>query len=177
MLEIPLGTDANVQSKRGALLHLEIDRDKSTVKNMVRLSDLGEHDRRREARRRIAESTSNHLKKKGGNIMQTRTGIGFVAALIAGMAVLPTPAKAVCTLTIYAETAYSDGSTARVFGHVTAGDQFNYVAETTNALFANLIFAATASHNRLYITGSAQNCPTTGTFRDIGNILEIYQNP
>jgi hypothetical protein len=115
--------------------------------------------------------------KEGADIMQTRRGIGFVSALIVGMAFLPTPAKAVCTQSIYAEEAYTDGSTARVFGHVTTGDQFSYFAQSNNAFFANLIFAAVASHNRLYITGGAQSCPTTGSFRDMGNILEIYQNP
>ena len=113
--------------------------------------------------------------------MQIRTAI--VVAFTAGMALVPVSAKALCQQDIYADRAFSpDGTNVQVLGRTdTTVDptSFTYAffAETNNALFANLIFAAVASHNRLLIVGAAQTCPTTGQFRDMGAILQIVQQP
>jgi hypothetical protein len=109
--------------------------------------------------------------------MRTRTGVGLVAAFTIGMAFVPMSANAACTQTIYADRAYSDGTMAHVLGRVQSADNFAYSADTTNALFAEIIFASVAHRNRLYITGNAGSCPTTGDVRDMGTILEIYQQP
>ena len=112
--------------------------------------------------------------------MQIRTAI--VAVFTAGMALVPMSAKAVCQAEIYADRTVSDGTTTQVTGRTdTAVDPaaftYAYTAETTNALLANLIFAAVASHNRLFVIGSAASCPTTGAFRDMGTIGQLYQQP
>jgi hypothetical protein len=112
--------------------------------------------------------------------MQIRAAI--VAAFTAGVALVPMSAKALCQQEIFADRAFSDGVTTQVLGHTDSTVDPNvftyaYVAETTNALFANLIFAAVASHNRLSIVGNATTCPTTAQFRDIGTIIEMFQQP
>jgi hypothetical protein len=116
--------------------------------------------------------------------MQIRTAI--VVAFTAGMALVPVSAKALCQQDIYADRAFSpDGTTIQVLGRVDSitdpnapnAFTFAFFAETTNALFANLIFAAVASHNRLFVIGAAPTCPTTGQFRDMGTILQIVQQP
>ena len=112
--------------------------------------------------------------------MQIRTAI--VAAFTAGMALVPMSAKALCQQEIYADRGFSDGTNIQVIGRTdTATDPtaftYAYTAETTNALFANLIFAAVASHNRLFVSGSASTCPTAGQFRDMGTIVQVEQQP
>jgi hypothetical protein len=109
--------------------------------------------------------------------MQTKTTIGLVAAFTAGMALVPMSAKAICLQTFYAERGYSDGTMVQVLGHVNTTDDFAYYAETTNALFSDLIFAAVAQRNRIFVVGNATSCPTTGTLRNIGTVLELYQQP
>jgi hypothetical protein len=112
--------------------------------------------------------------------MQIRAAI--VAAFTAGMALVPMSAKAVCQQEIYADRATLDGTTTQILGRVSSAVDINafqyaYYATTTNALFSNLIFAAVANHNRLFIVADTQTCPTTGEFRTMGNILEITQQP
>ena len=109
--------------------------------------------------------------------MQIRAAIGLVTAFTAGMGLVPMSAQAVCQQTLYAERAYSDGTNVQFLGRVNSADTFFYLAETTNGLFADIIFAGVAQRNRLFVTGNAQSCPTTGDARDMGNILEIYQQP
>jgi hypothetical protein len=123
--------------------------------------------------------------------MQIRAAIVVVAAFSAGMALVPMSAKAICQQEISADRAFSDGTMIQVLGRTdstvasTPGAPgpdptvftFVYVAETTNPLFGNQIFAAVGGHNRLFIIGEATTCPTTGTFRDIGTIIQIYQQP
>jgi hypothetical protein len=114
--------------------------------------------------------------------MQIRAAIGVVAAFTAGMVLVPMSAKAICEQQFYADRAFSDGTTIQVLGRTDSTVDPNtftyaYVAETTNALFANMIFAAVASHNRIFIIGNAQTCPTTGQFRDIGTIVQLFQQP
>jgi hypothetical protein len=111
--------------------------------------------------------------------MQTRTAMALVAAFTAGMALVPMSAKAVCQQTIYAERSFSDGGVtpSQIIGHVSTVDPFSYVATTTNPLIAGLIFAAVANRNSVFIVGSAANCPTTGNLRDMGAIIQIFQQP
>jgi hypothetical protein len=112
--------------------------------------------------------------------MQIRTAI--VAAFTAGMALVPMSAKALCQQEIYADRGFSDGTTTQVMGRTDSTVDANvftyaYTAETTNAIFANLIFAAVAGHNRLFVVGEATTCPTTGQFRDMGTIVQLFQQP
>jgi hypothetical protein len=114
--------------------------------------------------------------------MQIRAAIGVVAAFTAGMVLVPMSAKAICQQSFYADRAFSDGTTVQVLGRTDSTVDPNvftyaYVAETDKALFANMIFAAVASHNRLFVIGNAATCPTTGQFRDIGTIVELFQQP
>jgi|SRR6516162_10964725 hypothetical protein len=114
--------------------------------------------------------------------MQIRPAIVVVAAFAAGMALVPMSAKAICQQEISADRAFSDGTNVQVLGHTDSTVDVNvftyaYVAETTNTVFANMIFAAVGSHNRLFIVGGATTCPTTGQFRDIGTIIELFQQP
>ena len=112
--------------------------------------------------------------------MQIRKAI--VAACSAGIALVPMSAKAACQTEIYADRAISDGMSTQVTGRTDstvdgAAFTYAYTAETTNAVLANLIFAAVASHNRLFVIGSAASCPTTGAFRDMGTISQLFQQP
>ena len=114
--------------------------------------------------------------------MQTRTAIGLVAALTAIMALVPTSAKALCQQQIYADRGFSDGTTAQILGRTDSvmdpnAFAFAYLADTTNALLANQIFAAVANHNRVFIVANATSCPTTGQFRDMGTIIQMSQQP
>jgi hypothetical protein len=120
--------------------------------------------------------------------VQTQIRAAIVVAFTAGMALVPVSAKALCQAELYADHSFSDGTNAQVIGRTDAladilGDKavngftYAYTAETTNALFANQIFAAVAGHNRLYIIGSATACPTTGQFRDMGIIIQLFQQP
>jgi hypothetical protein len=112
-----------------------------------------------------------------GKPMQIRTAIGFVAAFTAAIALVPMSAKAVCTQVIYADRSFSDGANAQIVGRVNTTDNFAYFAATTNNQIAALIFSAVAQRNRVYVVGSAASCPTTGDLRDIGNVLQIFQQP
>jgi hypothetical protein len=114
--------------------------------------------------------------------MQTRTAIGLVAAFTAGMVLVPMSAKAICQQEIFAERGFSDGTNTQVVGRLSSGaaaDAFTfiYLASTVNPTLADLIFAAVAHHNRLVIVANAQSCPTTGAVRDMGAIIQIYQEP
>jgi hypothetical protein len=114
--------------------------------------------------------------------MHTRTATALVAAFTAGMALVPVSAKAVCQQEIYADRASFDGTTTQVLGRVSSAVDVNafsyaYFATTTNASISNLIFAAVGNRNRLFIVGDTTTCPTTGEFRGMGNILEIFQQP
>jgi hypothetical protein len=121
-------------------------------------------------------------------IVQTQIRVAIVVAFTAGMALVPVSAKALCQAELYADHSFSDGANAQVIGRTDAvadivGDKaangftYAYTAETTNPVFANQIFAAVAGHNRLYIIGSAAACPATGQFRDMGNIIQLFQQP
>jgi hypothetical protein len=112
--------------------------------------------------------------------MQIRAAI--VAAFTAGMALVPMSAKAVCQQEIYADRGFTDGTNSQVLGRVSSAVDpnaftYGYFATTANALFSNLIFAAVANHNRLFVVADAQTCPTTGQFRLMGNILQVFQQP
>jgi hypothetical protein len=112
--------------------------------------------------------------------MQIRAAI--VAAFTAGMALVPMSAKAVCQQEIYADRASFDGTTTQVLGRISSAVDTNafsyaYFATTTTVTISNLIFAAVANHNRLFIVGDTATCPTTGEFRGMGNILDIFQQP
>jgi hypothetical protein len=112
--------------------------------------------------------------------MQIRPAI--VAAFTAGMALVPMSAKAICQQEIYADRGFTDGTNSQVLGRVSSAVDpnaftYGYFATTANALFSNLIFAAVANHNHLFIVGDAQTCPTTGEFRIMGNILQVFQQP
>jgi hypothetical protein len=112
--------------------------------------------------------------------MQIRPAI--VAAFTAGMALVPMSAKAICQQEIYADRGFTDGTNSQVLGRVSSAVDpnaftYGYFATTANALFSNLIFAAVANHNHLFIVGDAQTCPTTGEFRLMGNILQVFQQP
>lgn len=114
--------------------------------------------------------------------MQTRTAIGLVAAFTAGMALVPMSAKAICQQEIYADRGFSDGTGTQILGRISSAVDVNsfsygYFATTTNPLLSNLIFSAVANHNRLFVVGNAQSCPTTGVFRDMGTIIQITQQP
>ena len=114
--------------------------------------------------------------------MHTRTATALVAAFTAGMALVPMSAKAICQQEVYADRAFSDGANSQVLGRVSSAVDpnafsYGYYATTTNPVFSALIFAAVANHNRLFIVGDAQTCPTTGEFRLIGNILQAFQQP
>ena len=114
--------------------------------------------------------------------MQSQTRVGLVAAFTVGMALVPMSAKAICQQEIYADRAFTDGANTQVLGRISSAVDpnaftYGYFATTTNALFSNLIFAAVAHHNRLFIVGDAQTCPTTGEFRLMGNILQVFQQP
>jgi hypothetical protein len=121
-------------------------------------------------------------------IVQTQIRVAIVVAFTAGMALVPVSAKALCQAELYADHSFSDGANAQVIGRTDAvadivGDKaangftYAYTAETTNPVFANQIFAAVAGHNRLYIIGSAAACPATGQYRDMGNIIQLFQQP
>jgi hypothetical protein len=121
-------------------------------------------------------------------IVQTQIRVAIVVAFTAGMALVPVSAKALCQAELYADHSFSDGANAQVIGRTdavadTVGDKaangftYAYTAETTNPIFANQIFAAVAGHNRLYIIGSAAACPATGQYRDMGNIIQLFQQP
>jgi hypothetical protein len=106
----------------------------------------------------------------------------IVATFTAGVALVPMSAKAVCQQEIYADRASYDGTATQVLGRVSSAVDINafqyaYYATTTNAIFSNLIFAAVANHNHLFIVADMQTCPTTGEFRTMGNILELTQQP
>jgi hypothetical protein len=114
--------------------------------------------------------------------MQAQTRVGLVAAFTVGMALVPMSAKAICQQEIYADRGYYDGTTTQVLGRISSAVDPNafsyaYYAVTTSPVFSSLIFSAVASHSRLYVVADAQTCPTTGEFREIGNILEIYLQP
>jgi hypothetical protein len=114
--------------------------------------------------------------------MKSKRAIGFGAAFAAGMALVPMSAKAVCQQEIYADRGFSDGTNSQILGRVSSAvdpNAFTYVyfASTTNAVLANQIFAAAANHNRVFVVASAQSCPTTGALRDMGTVIQIYQNP
>jgi hypothetical protein len=120
--------------------------------------------------------------------VQTQIRVAIVVAFTAGMALVPVSAKALCQAELYADHSFSDGANAQVIGRTDAvadiiGDKaangftYAYTAETNNPVFANQIFAAVAGHNRLYIIGSAAACPATGQFRDMGNIIQLFQQP
>jgi hypothetical protein len=114
--------------------------------------------------------------------MQIRTAIGLVAAFTAGMALVPMSAKAICQQEIYADRGFSNGMSTEVIGRLSSAQNpnaftFVYLATTTNSVLANLIFAAVANHNRLLVIADAASCPAAGTVRDMGTILQLYQNP
>jgi len=107
--------------------------------------------------------------------MQIRTAI--VAAFTAGMALVPMSAKAICQQTIYAERSFSDGMSGQIIGHVNTTDDHTFLASTTSPVISSLIFAAVASRNTVFLIGNAATCPTTGTVRDMGTIIQIFQQP
>jgi hypothetical protein len=124
--------------------------------------------------------------------MQIRTAI--VAAFTAGMALVPMPAKAICDQTIYADYAFTDGTTTQIVGHPLMGIPpnpgtilipYTYSSVTEKPIIASLIFAAVANRNPVRVIGDAGACPpppTTvpvpnGTILSMGNILQIIQYP
>ena len=114
--------------------------------------------------------------------MQIRAAIVAAFTFTAGMALVPMSAKAICQQEIYADRGSFDGTTTQVLGRISSAVDpnafmYGYFATTTNAVISNLIFAAVANHNRLFIVGDAATCPTTGEFREMGNILQIFQQP
>src|SRR5215831_16738115 len=124
---------------------------------------------------RARRSAENGNRIEGGERMQTKTAIGLAAVFTAGIALFPMSAQAVCQQVIYADRAYTDQTQVQILGRVASTDEFAYFANTTNTLVANLIVAAVAQRNRVFIVGNAQSCPTTGALRNVGTILEIYQ--
>jgi hypothetical protein len=109
--------------------------------------------------------------------MQIRAAIGVVAAFTAGMVLVPMSAKAICQQTIYAERSFSDGTNGQILGHVSTVDDHAFFASTTNPVVSSAIFAAVANRNSVFIIGNATSCPTTGTLRDMGIIIQIFQQP
>ena len=109
--------------------------------------------------------------------MQTRTAIALVAAFTAGMALVPMSAKAICQQTIYAERSFTDGTNGQIIGHISTVDAFAWIATTTNPVISSAIFAAVANRNTVFIVGNAASCPTTGALRDMGTIIQIFQQP
>jgi hypothetical protein len=109
--------------------------------------------------------------------MQIRAAIGVVAAFTAGMVLVPMSAKAICQQTIYAERSFSDGTNGQIIGHVSTVDDHAFFASTTNPVISSAIFAAVANRNSVFIIGNATSCPTTGTLRDMGIIIQIFQQP
>jgi len=109
--------------------------------------------------------------------MQTRTAIALVAAFTAGMALVPMSAKAICQQTIYAERSFTDGTNGQIIGHVNTTDDHAFLASTTNPVISSAIFAAVANRNTVFIVGGAASCPTTGALRDMGTIIQIFQQP
>jgi hypothetical protein len=109
--------------------------------------------------------------------MQIRAAIGVVAAFTAGMVLVPMSAKAICQQTIYAERSFSDGTNGQILGHVSTVDDHAFFASTTNPVISSAIFAAVANRNSVFIIGNATSCPTTGTLRDMGIIIQIFQQP
>ena len=114
--------------------------------------------------------------------MQTRTATVLVAAFTAGMALVPMSAKAICQQEIYADRGFSDGTNTQVLGRISSAVDpnafsYGYFAATTNPVLSNLIFAAVAHRNRLFVVADTQTCPTTGEYRNMGNILQLTQEP
>jgi hypothetical protein len=93
------------------------------------------------------------------------------------MALLSTPAHAVCTQIIYAERAFSTGAGATIYGRTTSTATIIWLGGTASPTLADLIFAAVAQRNRVQITGNAATCSTAGTLRSVGTITSIIQQP
>ncbi|MGH7065254.1 MAG: hypothetical protein ACREET_14355 [Stellaceae bacterium] len=109
--------------------------------------------------------------------MKTPIAAMLGAAATVGMALLSIPAHATCVQFIYAERAISSGTGATVYGRTTSTSTTIWLGSTGNATLANLIFSAVAERNRIEIIGTATTCPTAGTFRSVGTISTIVQQP
>jgi hypothetical protein len=101
----------------------------------------------------------------------------IVAAFMAAIVFVPTSAKAACNVWIYADRAYTDGSTTYVYGRPNGYDTYYYYGYTTNTNLAHLIYAATASGKRINVSANAASCPTTGSFRWFNVISYIFLSP
>ena len=99
--------------------------------------------------------------------------LGLVLAVLAGFS----DARASCSVTVYADRAYTDGSTTYVWGRMNSLDSAFYFGVTQNSTLASLIFSATAQHSRILITGNVSTCPTSGTSRYVGILFYAYLTP
>jgi hypothetical protein len=113
--------------------------------------------------------------------MRTRIAVGLAAAFAAGMALVPMPAKAACTVTFYADRADVErvgGVTdVSIIGRINFFDNFYYRASTTNPLFAGMIFSAVAQRNVVMVTGNVA-CPAGGEGeQNLGTITLLIQQP
>lgn len=110
--------------------------------------------------------------------MKTLARVTFGLVFAALTSIVPmSAANATCSLEIYADRAYSDGSLAYVYGSTTSLGSFYVYGDTGNSMLASLFFAATAQRTKIYVTGSAASCPTSGTSRYIGLISSAAISP
>ena len=86
-------------------------------------------------------------------------------------------ANAVCAVEIYADRAFSNGSVTSIYGRTGTINTFNYYGITDNPTLANLIFAATAGHTKVIISGNASSCPGSGDLRFVGVLSYAFLVP
>lgn len=95
------------------------------------------------------------------------------------MAFTPIVANATCSQTIYAERAYTNGTTTYLYGRTSSTAFVIWYGSTTDDTIANAIFASVAQRNRVLFNGSTTTCPSpsTGSYGYVGTINYLYQQP
>ena len=111
--------------------------------------------------------------------MKTSIAAVLGAAFTVGTALLPTPAHAVCTVTIYAERAVSTAATTQLLGRASSAATNGWFGTATDPEIQNAISAAVSQRNRVTATGSAVVCPPlpASGFANIGAITALIISP
>lgn len=111
--------------------------------------------------------------------MKTSVAAVLGAALMAGMALVPTSARAVCTQTIYAERSVSTGTTTQLLGRNFSTSTNGWFGTTANVALGDAIAAAVAQRSRVTVTGDAASCPPlpAAGFANIGAITLLIISP
>jgi hypothetical protein len=112
--------------------------------------------------------------------MRTRIAVGLVAAVAAGMALVPMSAKAFCIQTIYAERALAATNTAELRGRTSSTDTTMWISTTpVDSVFTPLIFSAVSQRNRVMVTAGTETsaCPAAGVSRNMGTISALEISP